>query len=101
MIRKFSEKLLTALRVDIARVRSEEQDAFKVLSAVLKFVRQALKKLKDFYKGHVFADDGERIWFFKVLKPQVECLRIYELELYNILTSLPAGCGTAARCLSR
>lgn len=91
MIRKFSEKLLTALRADIAEVRSNEQDAFKVLSAVLKLVREALKKLKAYYLKYQFKDEADRIWLFKELKPQIECLRVYELELYNITSDLPPG----------
>lgn len=72
-------------------MRNNETDAFKVLSAVLKLVRTALKKLRDHLKKHPLKDEAEKADFYKQIKPAFECLRIYELELYNVVTSLPAG----------
>ncbi|WP_259070353.1 RteC domain-containing protein [Mucilaginibacter sp. X4EP1] len=91
MLRKFSEKLLAQLVNEIAKIKADETDAFKILSAVLKAVRTALKTLKDELRKHPFKDEAEQIYFFKHLKPLFECRRIYELELYNIVTSIPAG----------
>jgi hypothetical protein len=91
MLRKFSEKLLAQLVNEIAAIKAAETDQFKILSAVLRAVRAALKTLKDYLKKHPFKDEAEQIYFFKHLKPLFECRRIYELELYNILTSIPAG----------
>jgi len=91
MLRKFSEKLLAQLVNEIAVLKGAETDAFKILSGVLKLVRAVMKTLKEELKKHPFKDEAEQIYFFKHLKPLFECSRIYELELYNILTSIPAG----------
>lgn len=91
MIRKFSEQLLKALHKEITEVRNNETDAFKVLSAVLKLVRAALKKLREQLKKHPLKDEVEKVDFYKQIKPAFECLRIYELELYNMITDLPPG----------
>ena len=91
MIKKFSEKLLAQLVKEIADIKAAETDPFKILTAALKAVRTALKALKDELRKHPFADEAEQIYFFKHLKPLFEYRRIYELELYNIVTAVPVA----------
>jgi hypothetical protein len=58
---------------------------------VLKLVRAALKKLRDHLKNHPLKAEAEKIEFYKYLKPAIESLYIYELELYNVTASAPVG----------
>jgi hypothetical protein len=91
MLRKFSDKLLAQLRDDITKISVAETDPFKILSAVLRLIRSALKALKDYIVKNPFKDKAEEIEFFKHIKPQFYCLRIFYLEKYTINTSVPAG----------
>ncbi|WP_426672006.1 RteC domain-containing protein [Mucilaginibacter sp. McL0603] len=91
MLVKFSEKLLIQLRGEIEKISVEETGPFKILAAILRAIRSALKELKDHLKQNPFKDKAEQIHFFKHIKPLFYSLRIYYLEKYNIETSIPAG----------
>jgi hypothetical protein len=91
MLVKFSERLYAQLKEEIAEIQATETDPFKLLSAVLKCTRSALKELKDNILKNPFKDEAEQIAFFKHIKPKFYCLHIFYLEKYNIETSIPAG----------
>lgn len=88
---RFSEKLYTQLKEEIAKIQATETDPFKTLSAILKCTRVALRELKDYILKNQFKDEAEQIYFFKHIKPKFYCLHIFYLEKYNIETSIPAG----------
>ncbi|MHB8205909.1 RteC domain-containing protein [Mucilaginibacter sp.] len=90
MLVKLSEKLYARLCEEITRIKTTETDPFKVLSAILKCIRAALKELKDHISKNPFKDKAAQIHFFKHIKPKFYCLRIFYLEKYNIDTSIPA-----------
>ncbi len=91
MLEKMSEKLYGQLTGDIEKIVSRETEPFTILSAVLKCVREALKKLKDHVLKNPFEDEAAQIHFFKHIKPKFFALRIYYLEWYGIVTGIPAG----------
>lgn len=91
MLEKMSEKLYLQLESEIRQIITKETEPFKILSAVLKCVREALRKLRVYITENPFKDEKEEIDFFKNIKPKFYCLRIYYLEWYNIMTSIPAG----------
>lgn len=91
MLEKMSEKLYGQLSDEITAITRQETEPFKILSLVLTRVREALKMLRDHISNYPFKDDAQQIWFFKVIKPQFYCLRIYYLEWYSIVTNVPVG----------
>lgn len=91
MITKLNDELYGQLESEVARIIAEETEPFSILSAILKTVRTALQALKEHVLKNPFADETEQIYFFKHIKPQFYCIRIYYLEWYNIVTSVPAG----------
>lgn len=90
MLDKMSEKLYQQLTEQIDRIVKVETDNFKLLSEILKSVREALKKLKEYILTHPFKHDEEQIWFFKCVKPKFYSLRLFYLERYDLQTAIPS-----------
>ena len=91
MLAKMSEELYNQLNEQINQIVEVEIDTFKLLSEILKVVREALKKLKEYILDHPFKDDDEQIWFFKCVKPKFYSLRLFYLERYDLQTAIPSG----------
>jgi hypothetical protein len=89
MLAKLSEELYVQLNEKINQILEKETDHFKVLSKILKAVREALRKLKEYILANQFKDEDEQIWFFKTVKPKFYSLRLFYLERYDLQTAVP------------
>lgn len=91
MLAKMSEELYKQLTEQIDRIVEVETDNFKLLSEILRSVRESLRKLKEYILTHPFRDDEEQIWFFKCVKPKFYSLKLFYLERYDLQTAVPAA----------
>jgi hypothetical protein len=91
MIQEISNRLLRQLENDLEQTCAQIKDPLQRLTAVLKLIREALKRLRVHVSDLKFKDKAEEIPIFKYIKPSFYQWQIYYTELYNIETNLPHG----------
>jgi hypothetical protein len=91
MIQEISNRLLKQLENDLEQTCSQVKDPLQRLAAVLKLIREALKRLRAHVNDLKFKDKSEEIPIFKYIKPSFYQWQIYYTELYNLETNLPHG----------
>lgn len=70
--------------IEIQRIEQQEIDALDKARQIIEALQTALSLLKSALSEYRFKTAQEEIHFFKVLKPQLSCLLIYYVRLYQI-----------------
>jgi hypothetical protein len=91
MIQEISDRLLRQLENDLEQACSKINDPLQRFTTALKFIREALKRLRVHVNDLKFKDKAEEIPIFKYIKPSFYQWQIYYAELYNIEINLPYG----------
>jgi hypothetical protein len=91
MIQEISDRLLRQLENDLEQACSQVNDPLQRFTTALKFIREALKRLRVHVNDLKFKDKAEEIPIFKTIKPSFYQWQIYYAELYNIEINLPFG----------
>lgn len=91
MIQELNSRLLKQLESDLEQLSFQTNEPLDKLTNALKFIRQALNKLKGFLNDHPFKSQEEQISFFKYTKPAFYHWQIYFTEMFTIETGYPFG----------
>lgn len=83
--------------IEIQRIEQQETDALDKIKKIVDVLQTALDLLKSTLRDYQFKSAQEEIHFFKVLKPEISCLLIYYVRLYQIEKSR-RGKSTSAQC---
>lgn len=70
--------------IEIQRIEQQPTDALDKIKQIVDALRTALTLLKSFVRDYQFKSAQEEVRFFKVLKPEISCLLIYYVRLYQI-----------------
>lgn len=97
MIQELSSRLLKQLEAELEEISFQNLSPIKRLTAALKPIRQALKKLKSYLDDHPFSSAEQEISFFKYVKPDFYQWQIYFNELYTIEENIPFADAEAQR----
>jgi len=97
MIQELSSRLLKQLETELEEISFQNLSPIKRLTAALKPIRQALKKLKSYLEDHPFSSAEQEISFFKYVKPDFYQWQIYFNELYTIEENIPFADAEAQR----
>lgn len=70
--------------IEIQRIEQQPTDALDKIKQIVDALQTALTLLKSFVRDYQFSSACQEIHFFKVLKPEISCLLIYYVRLYQI-----------------
>lgn len=70
--------------IEIQRIEQQQTDALDKIKQIVDALQTALMLLKSSVRDYQFKSAQEEIHFFKVLKPEISCLLIYYVRLYQI-----------------
>ncbi|MBT2560108.1 RteC domain-containing protein [Pedobacter sp. ISL-68] len=91
MLETMTEELYVNLQDEIKKIKDQENEQVKILYNILNVIRSALSRLKAYVHETPFKNESEQIYFFKHVKPKFYALKLYYLEWYGMVTSVPAG----------
>lgn len=69
--------------IEIQKIEQQQTDALDKIKQIVDALQTALALLKSSVRGYQFKSAQEEICFFKVLKPEISCLLIYYVRLYQ------------------
>ena len=91
MIKVFCEKLYIQLESEIEQIAVTKPTPLKRLTASLNCIQKSLMELKDYVIQNPLVDQRSEIEFYKKIKPAFYSHKVYEVELYNLVTNQPVG----------
>lgn len=89
MIDDFVHDLLKKFETELASIAFDDLDPIEKLKQTVNATDAALTKLRKDVLVNPFASEQDEIHFFKIIKPQFYCWKIYAFERYSIETWLP------------
>jgi hypothetical protein len=89
MMQELGSRLLKQLEAELEEISYQDLLPIKRLTAAMKPIRLALKKLKTYLDDHPFPSSDEEVRFFKYTKPDFYQWQIYFQELYTIEENIP------------
>lgn len=83
------EEWLQELETELGRIAFEELSAIEKLKQTVSAAEMYLTKLKVYVTENPFISEAEEIRFFKEVKPQFYCWKIYAFERYSVDSWIP------------
>ncbi|MFN0256763.1 RteC domain-containing protein [Pedobacter ureilyticus] len=80
---------LKALESELGRIAFDELNPIEKLKQTVSAAEGSLAKLKAYVVANPFSSDREEIEFFKRVKPQFYCWKIYAFERYSVESWIP------------
>jgi len=90
-MRKFAERLNSALENQLNEVSSNGETLAKRYRASIMLSKKAMAKLKNYIHSYSFENTEDEIHFFKKVKPQFYNRYIYFINVYNLIMQKPLG----------
>jgi hypothetical protein len=90
-MRKFAERLNSALENQLNEVSSNGETLAERYRASIMLSKKAMAKLKNYIRSYSFENTVDEIHFFKKVKPQFYNRYIYFINVYNLIMQKPLG----------
>lgn len=87
----FVAELKNEITEKLNKIHSEESDRVIVYQTSIKYLKEAINRLKLFINTYQFKDVEEEILFFKTIKPEILSKLIYFNRISNIEIKRPTG----------